>query len=155
MDFELPPDCHPKIRALYLYWAERRRARAMPGRADLDPMEIPKLLPYVFLIDVAAEDPTRLTYRVFGTGLVELFGYDFTGDPVGNGTLPEHLPEMRARYEHIIRERVPYFHRTRLRDRRNDFTDVERIILPLSRDGTHVDQIIGMTVPLGARVRRR
>lgn len=155
MDLALPPDCHPKIRALYEYWAGRRQDRAMPARADLDPIDIPSLLPFVFLIDVRDGDPPQLTYRVFGTGLVELFGYDFTRQEVGKGTMPEHLPEVLARYARVIRERAPYYHRALLRDRLNDYTEVDRIILPLSGGGARVDQMIGMTIPIGARTRRR
>jgi hypothetical protein len=154
MDFALPQDCHPKIRALHAYWTRKRGERAMPRRADLDPIEIPTLLPHVFLIDVKREAPQLLIYRVFGTALVELFGFDFTAQEVGKGTLPEHLPEMRERYGRVIRERQPYYHRTRLRDRLNDFTDVDRVILPLSVDGARVDQMIGMTIPIAALPRR-
>ena len=154
MDFSLPPNCHPKIRALHDYWAGKRRGRAMPARADLDPIDIPALLPHVFLIEVKAAEPQLLTYRVFGTALVELFGFDFTLQEVGKGTLPEHLPEMRARYGRVIRDGQPYYHRTRLRDRLNDFTDVDRIILPLSPDGARVDQMIGMTIPISNMPRR-
>jgi hypothetical protein len=154
MEFLLPPDCHPKIRALYEYWAGKRGGRALPARADLDPIDIPSLLPNVFLIDVAPGDPPQLTYRVFGTGLVALFGYDFTLQEVGKGTLPEYLPELRERYGRVVRERRPFYHRTRLKDRLNDFTDVDRIILPLSTDGARVDQMIGMTIPISAVPRR-
>lgn len=154
MDFTLPSDCHPKIRALYDYWAGRRGDRAMPTRADLDPIDIPTLLPNVFLIDVKRAEPQHLVYRVFGTALVELFGFDFTLQEVGKGTLPEHMPELRQRYGGVIREGRPFYHRTRLRDRLNDFTDVDRIILPLSPDGARVDQMIGMTIPISAVPRR-
>ena len=69
--------------------------------------------------------------------------------------MPEHLPELRLRYGRVIAERTPYYHRTQLHDRRNDFTDVDRIILPLSGDGTRIDQLIGMTIAFGAVPRRR
>jgi len=154
MDFALPPDCHPKVRALHDYWAAKRGERPMPRRADLDPIEIPTLLPNVFLIDVKGEAPQHLVYRVFGTALVDLFGFDFTRQEVGKGTLPEHLPEVRERYGRVIRERRPFYHRTRLRDRLNDFTDVDRIILPLSQDGLRVHQMIGMTIAISGMPRR-
>ena len=154
MDFALPPDCHPKVRALHDYWTAKRGERPIPRRADLDPIEIPTLLPNVFLIDVKGEAPQLLVYRVFGTALVDLFGFDFTLQEVGKGTLPEHLPEMRARYARVIRERQPFYHRTRMRDRLNDFTEVDRIILPLSQDGVRVNQMIGMTIAISGVPRR-
>jgi hypothetical protein len=155
MDLAFPADAHPRIRMLYDYWAGKRGGRDVPRRADLDPpLEIPALLPHVFLIDVISPVPQRLVYRVFGTALTDLFDCDFTGREVGSGTLPEHLAEMRARYARVIVERRPLYHRTRLRDRLNDHTEVDRIILPLTRDGTAVDQVIGLTTPLGAGARR-
>ena len=41
-----------RLRALYEYWMEKRGDRAMPARADIDPTEIPDLLPIVGLADV-------------------------------------------------------------------------------------------------------
>ena len=147
MELLLPADCHPKIRALYDYWAARRRGRAMPARADIDPIEIPSLLPNVFLVEVPAVGP--MTYRVFGSALVALFGRELTGRPLGEGAKDEQLPEILDRYGRIVAERRPYYHRARLNERRNDFTQVERIILPLSTDGVQVEQLIGMTIPRG------
>jgi hypothetical protein len=146
--FVLPDDCLPEIRTLYDYWDGKRRGRIMPSRADLDPVDIPLLLQYVFLIDVA-RDPLALRYRVFGTALAALFRRDLTGLEIGAGSQPEHLPGILARYARILAERVPFFHRDRMREQANDFTTVERLIVPLSRDGVHVDQLIGMTVPYG------
>jgi hypothetical protein len=154
MSFVLPDDCLPEIRALYEYWDGKRHGRAMPSRAELDPVDIPSLLQYVFLIDVTRA-PQVLRYRVFGTALSELFHRDLTGLEVGSGSQPEHLPGILARYAHIIEQRAPFFHRDRMREQANDFTSVERLIVPLSRDGVHVDQLLGMTVPYGRTGRRR
>jgi hypothetical protein len=154
MSFVLPDDCLPEIRALYEYWDGKRRGRAMPSRAELDPVDIPALLPYIFLIDVTRHSQA-LRYRVFGTALSELFRRDLTGLEVGAGSQPEHLPGILARYARILEERVPFFHRDRMREQANNFTSVERLILPLSRDGIDIDQLMGMTVPYGRTGRRR
>jgi hypothetical protein len=37
--------CHERVRAIYRYWDSKRNGRLMPRRADLDPVDIPKLLP--------------------------------------------------------------------------------------------------------------
>ena len=148
MDLLLPADCHPRIRSLYDYWASRRCGRAMPGRADLDPIDIPSLLPNVFMVDVPPSGP--MTYRVFGTALVALFGRELTGRPLGEGVLPQAVAEVLSRYGRIVAERRPFYHRSRLFEQGNDFTEVERVILPLSTDGVQVDQLIGMTIPRAA-----
>src|SRR5882724_4542583 len=115
MGFELPSDCRREIRALYVYWDGRRGGREVPTRADLDPADIPSLLRYVFLIDVLS-DPLRLRYRVFGTALTALFKRDLTGCEVGEGSKPEQLPQIQARYAGILRDRTAFFHRDRMRE---------------------------------------
>jgi hypothetical protein len=119
----------------------------MPSRADLDPTDIPALMPQVFMIDVRG-DGRDLIYRLFGTGLVMLFGRELTGQRVGEGLLTHAAEEARARYRGIVRDRRPFYHQARLRERRNDFTDVERLILPLSPDDVRVDMVIGMVMPM-------
>jgi hypothetical protein len=36
--------------ALYRYWSEKRGKRVMAARGDIDPAEIPALLPYISLV---------------------------------------------------------------------------------------------------------
>ena len=38
------------------YWESIRSGRALPRRCDIDPTQIPRLLPYIMLVDVLAED---------------------------------------------------------------------------------------------------
>ena len=40
------------LEKLWIYWQSKLNGREMPSRADLDPVEIPELLPYVALIEV-------------------------------------------------------------------------------------------------------
>ena len=55
------------------YWRGKCDGRAMPARADIDPLEIPRLLPYVYLVDVlddppVSEDGRRVTL-LFGAAV--------------------------------------------------------------------------------------
>lgn len=52
----------PEQRCLYEYWHSKRPSdAALPGRQHVDPLEIPSLLPHLFLIDVVRE-PLRFRY---------------------------------------------------------------------------------------------
>jgi hypothetical protein len=42
----------PLLQHLYDYWDEKWRGRAMPSRADIDPLEMTFILGYVSLVDV-------------------------------------------------------------------------------------------------------
>jgi hypothetical protein len=147
---EPPAGCHPKVLRLFRYWQQMRGIREMPARADFDPLGIPDLLPYIFLIDVPA-DGGPLVYRLVGTAIVSLFGQEMTGQPVGAGTLPRYRADVLQRYRRIIAARRPFFQYAQLREQTNDFTHVERLILPLC-NGRRVDMLLGMTVE---RVDRR
>ncbi len=140
---------HPKIQALYDYWAAiRPRDRRLPGRQHFDPMAIPRLLPDIWLLDVARE-PLRLRYRVIGTGIVEALGRELTGawmDEVHANFGPEAatFPD----YRWVVEERQPHWRRGRpmFASLLDKCTELERILLPLARDGETVDMILSLTV---------
>ena len=142
----LPTDAHPNIQALYAYWDRKRAGRSMPARADIQPVEIAGLMPQIYIVD-AAQDGGELTYRLFGTALVALFGREMTGRPMAEGLPPEAAEEARARYRTVIRERRPLYHRAQLHEPRNNYTEVERLILPLSPNDIRVDMLIGIVIP--------
>lgn len=71
-----------RLRRLVAYWEGKRSGRSLPGRADLDPVEIPDLLGHVFLLGAADDEGTAgdWRFRVFGTRLAANVGRDATGD---------------------------------------------------------------------------
>lgn len=118
----------------------------MPTRADINPIDIARLMPQVFIVDAGAENG-RPVYRLFGTGLVSLFGREMTGQPVAEGLPSQPAEEALDRYRTVIRERRPLYHQARLYEPRNDYTEVERLLLPLSPNDIRVDMVMGIVVP--------
>lgn len=64
---------------LLSYWSELRGDRIVPGYADVDLVQIASILPNT-LIYSRDEDDGGFSIRFFGTGLVERFGRDLTGE---------------------------------------------------------------------------
>lgn len=62
----------------YLYWQSKCQGADLPSRDDLDPLEIPDLLPHVILLDVRHE-PRDFRYRLIGTGVTRHLERDLTG----------------------------------------------------------------------------
>ena len=62
----LPAPKHAINQQSLKYWLNKKGARAMPSRRDLDPVEMPHLLPHVLLLDVMHE-PLDFRYRLIGT----------------------------------------------------------------------------------------
>src|SRR4051812_30788694 len=65
----------------YDYWRAKRASRTMPRRSDIDPAEIPSLLPNVLITEML-EDGTRYRYRLAGSAVTEAFGRSLTGQYV-------------------------------------------------------------------------
>lgn len=67
------------LRSLFDYWQSKLRNRRLPDRTDIDPIEIPKLLPNIVLLDVLPDRPDCFRYRLVGTHVVREFGREMTG----------------------------------------------------------------------------
>jgi hypothetical protein len=60
------------------YWRSKCSGERLPSRRDIDPVEIPRLLPHILLAEIWQE-PFLVRYRLAGTALAELYGFDYTG----------------------------------------------------------------------------
>jgi hypothetical protein len=139
---------HPKIHSLYGYWLKIHPGAGLPGRRHFEPMDIPQLLPNLWLLDVE-RDPLRFRYRLVGTKLAEFFGKAIKGGYLGDSTKPHFTEQHLAHYEDVVANRIPHYRRGQPAfavDR--SMLVVERIILPLASDGSAVDMILALTVLL-------
>lgn len=129
-----------KLQRLFAYWNARRAARWAPRRADIDPLDFPYILSHVALLDVLRQ-PLRFRYRVFGTGLVAMDGFDMTGRLIDDWPTPEFRDLLQASHRDVVESRAP-----RLRLRRSVIDGrlrvQEGLQLPLSEDGRDVAMIL-------------
>jgi hypothetical protein len=68
----------PEHRQLYDYWIDKSAGRRMPERRDISPAHFPRLLPFVSLVEVAA-DTGRYRIRLAGTRLRDVYDCETTG----------------------------------------------------------------------------
>lgn len=132
----------PRLREAYIYWDAKRQNKLMPSRADIDPVEIPRLLPYVILIDVVRE-PLDFRYRLMGTQACILMHRDFTGQMFskipGNGKESALWQACEA----VVSSKAPmYWQIPYLGPER--FRHYEDVSLPLSKDGVNVTMIFAV-----------
>jgi hypothetical protein len=140
----MPPIKHPKLRQLYEYWDGKRGARAMPSRAELDPVDIRFAIGDVILVDVLDEKPPRFRIRLHGTNLSERTNFDLTGKMLDEMPAPEFRELSTRSFRRVLRTREPlHALAERLLDGR--MQRYEAIIMPLSSDGERVDRLmVGM-----------
>ena len=130
------------LQALYEYWNTVRGDRPMPRRADIDPIEIPKLLPYIIMYN--AVPGGGYTVRLVGEQVVRLNGIDGTGLQAGSIMTPRGAEMMTRILDAVATERVPKFRAGRAYwHPEKTYRDFEACFLPLSADGEIVDIILG------------
>jgi hypothetical protein len=138
-------DCHERVRAIYRYWDSKRDGRLMPSRADLDPLDIPRFLSDICLVDVVP-DERKYVYRLIGTNEAAMRGRDPTGLAVGEGYFGTSKDSVFLNYDGVTRSRAPRLDRDPSHTTDNRFIQHESIFLPLSDDGQCVNMILVFTV---------
>jgi hypothetical protein len=130
----------PRLRAAYTYWDGKRQNKLMPSRADIDPVEIPQLLPYVILIDVT-RGPLDFRYRLVGTQACNIMPRDFTGQFFskipGNGKESAAWQECDA----VVSSKAPMYWQTPYVAPQSSLRNVQKVLLPLSNDRINVTMI--------------
>ncbi|MPY73113.1 MAG: PAS domain-containing protein [Alphaproteobacteria bacterium] len=139
----IPEDCHPKVRALFDYWRSvHPKDGGLPGRQHIDPIDIPHLLPNIWLIDVR-RNPYRFRFRLVGTLIVNYAGEDNTGK-----WFDERLPDFDPGvFIDLVETGKPSWSRGRSKMRpEKNYYELERVRLPLATDAKIVDMILSLTV---------
>jgi len=139
----LPADTDERLLIGLEYWRARHHADGrIPGRGDIDPIDMRRILAGVCLYDVQA-DLLRFRYRLVGTEVVERLERDYTGhwlDEVHSSFLSS---AAFSDFAGVASRDVPfaYYRGTPLFHSNRKFVTLERLLLPLSRDGITVDML--------------
>ena len=133
--------CHPRIRAIFDYWNEKRGDRKMPSRTDIDPLEMPSYLPGIVMVDVGYE-PFSLTYRLVGTREAEARGADPTGKSVFEAWDGRSEDDVIENYRQVIARKAPLYDADRTLDPERDWLEAGTVFLPLSDDGETVNKVL-------------
>lgn len=132
---------------LFAYWASRRQGAKLPGRRDLSPGDIKRLLPTISLLDVS-RDPLDFRVRLAGTGLYDVYGREITGR-----RLPEIYNTSAADYWRAelgqVAQGKPAVGVHNLAWRGASHLSILWLRLPLASNGTDVDMILGYDAVIG------
>ncbi len=143
----------PILFNLFQYWDRKRGVRPMPARRDLDPVEIPRLLPHLRITEIL-EGCTRFRYRLVGTAVVEAYGADFTGKYTDELYSGERKLNVERHYRIIHEKKRPMFLRSRYVTLKGYDIIANRLLAPLSDDGVEVDMVItALTFEFGSTLR--
>ena len=137
----------PSLRELRAYWDAKRGERDMPGRSDIDPIEMPRLLPLIFMVRLARE-PLEFTYSLVGGENAEAHGQNFTGWKVHDldSLWPGYGMWMHDFYAYVVRRGKPRAASGVMSFLDRGFYEFEAVYLPLAAADGEISHIMGGAV---------
>lgn len=134
------------VRETYRYWLSKCADDRLPSRADIRVEEIPRLMPYLFLVDVAQE-PLSFRFRLVGTAISALAGREFTGVAVSEAEYGGAWQRIHDDYATAVRTRTAHHADATAPWGGREFLHYERIVAPLAADGRTIDMLFGALHP--------
>lgn len=133
---------HPKAARLLDAWNTWRGDRTIPERADVDPVDIPDLLPNLILLDV---ERTDYRFRLVGEQISKRYASRLKGKCIGDVMSGSALDETLYEHRRCAEDRLAV-----LISQGRDLISTEdarayiRLILPLGSSGPRASHIIGV-----------
>lgn len=136
------------------YWLAKRNKRGMPERQNISPADIPRILPYLALVDVF-HDPVKFRYRLIGTRITATANRDATGEWLDEKLYGGNMENMLWAFRKCVADRRPVAVREKVQFVDKDWVQVEVLLLPLGKTDERVDMVMlgvdraenGLTAP--------
>jgi hypothetical protein len=128
-----------RLKALLRYWTEKSADRPMPFRRQIEPTEIPRLLPIVLLADIAQ---TGARMRLLGSEATAAYGKETRGMEVAEIQFGDFAVPWLEAFFRVIRWAKPACAMGTYR-RGNELCRIETVVMPLTEDGSSVSQVFG------------
>ena len=130
----------PEFLKAVVYWHTCRGGKPMPGRADLNPADLAKILSKIMLVDVLPQAP-HFRYRVFGTNIADWMRFDATGQTLDAIQPANYRQMLFATYMECVGARVPIAHRVHWEAEEVSHR-YKRLMMPLAADSRNVDMLL-------------
>jgi hypothetical protein len=133
----------PRLSALWRYWNSKRRAGQMPALTDIDPLEIPSLLPIVLLADIVDRQPR---IRLLGSEATTAYGSETRGLPVCDLGFGEFTGSWREAWSKLLAGLDPVAARG-FAGGDGQRSEVEMLLMPLAgADGAFRHALGGLVI---------
>lgn len=139
MQFEFRKD--PILNLAYEYWLSKCGDRKIPRRRDIEPTEIPRLLPNIQITELVGGGK-RIRYRLAGSAIVDAYGSELAGRYFDEVFTGERLKFVEDNYRTMCERKRPILVINRYQSARNVELVCHRLIMPLSDDGITVNQCL-------------
>ena len=143
MSDDLPPGLGSRGEMALAYWQTLRRGRRIPARADLDPTEIPKLLPGVILVEVERA-PLDFRYRLVGTEVDTISHRNFRGVRFSEVLHMRRGNDIWAQFARVVETAAPLWSDIPYVGADPFIRRIRHCLLPLGADGATVDMVFAV-----------
>lgn len=127
---------HATLGALLCYWEKKRGKRRMPARRDIDPIEMDRrVLPQLMLCELSGHGNV-IRFRLVGTSLAKRFGFDPTGQCLGDFAQSPYLDFLGGLMRRSYAEAAPIYAESAFHWGAKGKLDAHHLLLPLSVSGS-------------------
>lgn len=144
----------PELQQAYVYWQAKCGSRAMPQRADIDPVEMRGWLAGTFLADVCFDNatgrPADVFFRVAGAGVGDLYGMELTNRKLSEVDMDGFRHEGFANYLSVVEQQQPKYSLNRYVGADGGLHRYEMLLMPLARAEERCEMLLGVMMPLPA-----
>jgi hypothetical protein len=144
--YRLPPGAgETELAELLHYWESKRRGALLPSRADIDPIDLRRLLPQILLSEVVrAAAGLRFRFRLAGTAFTTLVGRDVTGLFLDELGPPDRVAPVHRAMTAVVEHARPAYLVSHVTVRSEEYLMAKRLGVPLAADGRNVDMVLAV-----------
>lgn len=132
-----------KVRRLNDWWHVPRPGRDMPDRDDFDPAAWKPLLPNILLAE-CSDPPFRVRFRLVGSGVAYVAGFDFTGSYLDEALSPDASEIWPDHYRRAFDCRAPVLGTATVATLGGEPFHYDFGIFPMTHGGSEIRQFIAI-----------
>jgi len=134
-------------RHVLAHWSGLAAGARLPRHRQISPLDLRPALGYVLLLDVVANGQD-FRYRLFGSTLVNVSGFDMTGKLLSENPVSPYVTEFSlAVGRAAVRRREPVYTLRRPVGAK-ETSQWERLVLPLADEDDNVTRLLVVSTPL-------
>jgi len=140
----LPTDADPRLAKFLAHWVSIAGDQPLPSRADLDPVDVPDLLPFVFLVEVLPGQPVDFVYRLIGSDIVANTARSHVGRRLSEIAHEGTQGRLIEAYRQTLASRTPSFHRLDYQSGLGPSSQYDVLVVPLGCE--RVSHLAGLAI---------